>query len=131
MKAKIVLLVVCMVVSMGILAFAVGKVVVQKHTVWTLPADYSGTLTIARGDVIEVRTVKLPMIRENLDIDFQASKKGSGIEFVGSVFPHKEGTTERLFLFKAFDAGTATIKIELLNADKSTRTIWNYTIRVK
>ena len=52
------------------------------------------------------------------------------MELVGETLPHKEGTMERLFFFRAFDPGPATLTIELLNADGEARQTWSYHVVV-
>ena len=131
MKLLIGLLLIGMVMTIGVVARGAGKPVVEKHAVWTLPADYTGTLQVARGDVVEVRTKTLPLTRGNLEIDFQASVQGPGVVLAGSALPPGEGRIGRLFLFKAFATGPAALRVELLNADKTVRTTWTYQVKVK
>jgi hypothetical protein len=52
------------------------------------------------------------------------------VELVGETLPHKEGTMERLFFFKAFDPGPATLKVELANAEGEAREAWSYAVEV-
>lgn len=103
---------------------------VSKRTVWIVPHDCQGTLSVQTGDVIELWTWPLPVIPENLESRFRASKIGRGVEFVGETLPHKEGTMERLYFFKAFDPGPATLKIELLAADGAVRETRTYQVEV-
>ncbi|MDH4179191.1 MAG: hypothetical protein OEV33_01670 [Armatimonadota bacterium] len=106
------------------------SVQVVKHTVWVVPWDHQGLVNVQPGDVIEVWTRPLPVIPENLESRFRASKEGGGVELVGETLPHKEGTMERLFFFKAFDPGPATLKVELVNAEGEVREAWSYAVEV-
>jgi len=103
---------------------------VSKHTVWVVPWDHEGTLQVEPGDVIEVWTEPLAVIPANLEARLRASKVGQGVELVGEALPHKEGTMERLYFFKAFDPGPATLKVELLNADGTVRETRTYRVEV-
>jgi hypothetical protein len=103
---------------------------VSKHTVWVVPWDHEGTLRVEPGDVIEVWTEPLAVIPANLEARLRASKVGQGVELVGEALPHKEGTMERLYFFKAFDPGPATLKVELLNADGTVRETRTYRVEV-
>ncbi len=103
---------------------------VVKRAVWIVPWDHEGLVRVQPGDVIEVWTRPLPLIAENLDVRFRASKEGRGVELVGETLPHKEGTMERLFFFKAFDPGPAVLKVELLRADGEVRETFTYRVEV-
>jgi len=103
---------------------------VSKHTVWVVPWDHEGTLQVEPGDVIEVWTEPLAVIPANLEARLRASKVGQGVELVGEALPHREGTMERLYFFKAFDPGPATLKVELLNADGTVRETRTYRVEV-
>lgn len=103
---------------------------VSKHTVWVVPWDHEGTLRVEPGDVIEVWTEPLAVIPANLEARLRASKVGQVVELVGEALPHKEGTMERLYFFKAFDPGPATLKVELLNADGTVRETRTYRVEV-
>ena len=103
---------------------------VSKHTVWVVPWDHKGTLQVEPGDVIEVWTEPLAVIPANLEARLRASKVGQGVELVGEALPHREGTMERLYFFKAFDPGPATLKVELLNADGTVRETRTYRVEV-
>jgi len=103
---------------------------VPKHTVWVVPWDHEGTLQVEPGDVIEVWTEPLAVIPANLEARLRASKVGQGVELVGEALPHREGTMERLYFFKAFDPGPATLKVELLNADGTVRETRTYRVEV-
>ena len=131
MRFWISLSLVCMVVVITAYCFAAGGPAVQKHAVWVIPYDYSGGITVMKGDVIELWTAPLSMTFQNLEATFRAAKEGKGVELVGSTLPHREGTKERLFFFKAFDAGPAKLKVELLNKDKTVRQAWVYKVEVK
>jgi hypothetical protein len=52
------------------------------------------------------------------------------VEYIGETLPHKEGTMERLFFFRAFEAGPATLTVELLNKDGTVRETWTYQVEV-
>ncbi len=52
------------------------------------------------------------------------------MELVGETLPHKEGTMERLFFFKAFDPGPATLKVELIGGDGAVRGTRTYQVEV-
>jgi len=106
------------------------SVQVVKHTVWVVPWDHQELVRVQPGDVIEVWTRPLPVIPENLESRSRASKDGRGVELVGETLPHKEGTMERLFFFKAFDPGPATLKVELVNAEGDVREAWSYAVDV-
>lgn len=101
-----------------------------KHTVWVVPWDCREPVRVRTGDVIEVWTRPLPLILENLDARFRASKTGQGVEYIGETLPHKEGTMERLFFFRAFEAGPATLTVELVNKDGTVRETWTYQVEV-
>ena len=103
---------------------------VAKHTVWVVPWDHQGPVRVQPGDVIEVWTRPLPVIPENLESRFRASREGRGVELVGETLPHKEGTMEHLFFFKAFDPGPATLKVELVNAEGEVREALSYAVEV-
>jgi len=103
---------------------------VSKGTVWIVAHDCEEPLKVAAGDVIEVWTQPLPVIPENLETRFRASREGRGVELVGETLPHKEGTMERLFFFKAFDPGPATLKVELLDAKGEVRETRTYQVEV-
>jgi hypothetical protein len=112
------------------LVFAGGSEM-MKHTVWVVPWDHRGTVRVQPGDVIEVWTKPLPVVPANLESRFRASKEGRGVELVGEALPHKEGTMERLYFFRAFDPGPATLKVDLLGADESVRETFTYSVEVK
>ena len=121
--------------AFGLGAIGVGILYAETHqmskrTVWIVPYDYQGTLRVQPGDVIELWTWPLPLVPDNLESRFRASKEGSGVELVGETLPHKEGTMERLYFFKAFDPGPATLKVELLNADGTVRETRTYQVEV-
>jgi len=103
---------------------------VSKRTVWIVPYDHQGTVRVEPGDVIELWTEPLAVIPENLESRFRASKTGSGIELVGETLPHKEGTMERLFFFKAFEPGLAALKVELVHAEGRILRTWTYQVEV-
>lgn len=103
----------------------------SKHTVWVVPWDYQEVIRVQPGDVIEVWTRPLPVIPANLEARFRASKLGPGVELVGEALPHKEGTMERLYFFKAFDPGPATLKVELLDRDGQVRETFSYRAEVQ
>lgn len=130
MKLRIGLLILGMA---GIMAagFAAGGDGLEKHTVWVVPYDHSGKIEVMAGDVIELWTLPLPLIAENLDKTFRASREGGGVELVGYTLPHREGSMERLYFFKAFDAGPATLKVELLDGEGSVQGTWAYEVEVK
>jgi hypothetical protein len=119
----------CLVVLAAGLLYA-GADRVTERTLWIVPYDQEGVLRVRPGDVIEVWTQPLPVIPENLEARFRASKTGQGVELVGETLPHKEGTMERLYFFKAFDPGPATLKIELINMDGSVRSTRTYQVEV-
>jgi hypothetical protein len=117
------------------LAMAAGLVCAEtgqlsKRTVWIVPYDYRETLRVSPGDVIEVWTKPLAVIPENLEARFRASREGRGVELVGEVLPHREGTMERLYLFKAFDPGPAVLKVEMLNREGEVQQTWTYPVEV-
>ena len=121
--------------AIGLSALAIGLLYAEtshvlKATVWIVPWDHEGTLRVQPGDVVELWTRPLGLLPENLDARFRASKVGRGIELVGETLPHKEGTMERLYFFKAFDPGAATLKIELLNGDGTVRETRTYQVEV-
>ncbi len=116
--------------ALGAVLLYAGTTQVSQRTVWILPYDHDEAICVQPGDVIEVWTKPLPVIPENLEARFRASKDGRGVEFIGETLPHKEGTMERLFFFKAFDPGAATLKVELLDADGSVRETWTYEVEV-
>ncbi len=103
----------------------------RKHTVWVVPWDYREVIRVQPGDVIEIWTRPLPVIPANLEARFRASKLGRGVELVGETLPHKEGTMERLYFFKAFDPGPATLKVELLDRDGQVRETFTYRAEVQ
>ena len=107
-----------------------GSSEMSKRTVWIVPYDCQDALQVQPGDVIEVWTRNLPVIPDNLEARFRASKVGTGVELVGETLPHKEGTMQRLFFFKAFDPGPATLKVELVNMDGAVREAWSYQVQV-
>jgi len=107
-----------------------GTAQVSQRTVWIVPYDDQGTLRLQPGDVIELWTEPLALIPDNLESTFRASKTGAGVELVGEALPHKEGTMERLFFFKAFEPGAATLKVELVHADGAVRNTWTYKVEV-
>jgi len=131
MRGWIRLSLVCMVVIITAYGFAAGGPAVQKHVVWVIPYDYTGGISVAKGDVIELWSAPLPMTFRNLEAAFRAAKAGQGVELIGSTLPHQEGTKTRLFFFKAFEAGPAKLKVELLNKDQSVRQTWIYKVEVK
>jgi len=112
----------------GLLLAETGQV--TKRALWIVPWDHEGLLRVQRGDVIEVWTKPLAVVPENLESRFRASKEGRGVELVGETLPHKEGTMERLYFFKAFDPGPATLKVELLGADGTVRETFTYPVEV-
>jgi hypothetical protein len=103
---------------------------VTERTLWIVPYDHEGTLQVRPGDMIEVWTQPLPVIPENLEARFRASKVGQGVEMVGETLPHKEGTMERLYFFKAFDPGPAALRIELIEMDGTVRGSRTYEVEV-
>lgn len=107
-----------------------GAPQVSQRTVWIVPYDHQGTLRVQPGDVIELWTEPLALIPDNLESTFRASKAGPGLELVGEALPHKEGTMERLFFFKAFEQGAATLKVELVHADGRVLNTWTYKVEV-
>jgi len=123
------------------LALALGTMVVglvfagasemTKHTVWVVPWNHRGMLRVQPGDVIEVWTKPLAVVPANLESRVRASKEGRGVELVGETLPHKEGTMERLYFFRAFDPGPAALKVELVGADGAVRETFTYSVEVK
>jgi len=107
-----------------------GTAQVSQRTVWIVPYDHQGTLRLQPGDLIELWTEPLALIPDNLESTFRASKTGAGVELVGEALPHKEGTMERLFFFKAFEPGAATLKVELVHAEGAVRNTWTYKVEV-
>jgi hypothetical protein len=103
----------------------------SKHTVWVVPWDCQEVIRVQPGDVIEVWTRPLPVIPANLEARFRASKLGRGVELVGETLPHKEGTMERLYFFKAFDPGPATLKVDLLDRDGQLQETFSYRVEVQ
>jgi len=128
MRRLVLLAVVLGAAAIGLLRAETAQVV--KHTVWVVPWDHQELVSVQPGDVIEVWTRPLPVIPENLESRFRSSKDGRGVELVGETLPHKEGTMERLFFFKAFDPGPATLKVELVYADGEVRETWSYAVEV-
>jgi hypothetical protein len=121
--------------ALGIIVLAAGFLYgevaeVTKRTVWIVPYDHAGTLRVQPGDVIEVWTTPLPLVPDNLESRFRASTEGRGIELVGETLPHKEGTMERLYFFKAFEPGPAAIVVELVHRDGTVRDTWRYEVEV-
>jgi len=108
-----------------------GAAQVSQRTVWIVPYDYEATLRVQPGDVIELWTEPLALIPDNLESTFRASKAGPGVELVGETLPHKEGTMERLFFFKAFEPGAATLEVELVHADGRVLNTWTYQVQVE
>ncbi len=102
----------------------------SKRTVWIIPADHQQTIQVQPGDVIELWTTPVPLLPDNLDLTFRASRVGQGVELIGDTLPHREGTIQRIYFFKAFDPGSATLKVELLNADGSLRDSHTYQVEV-
>jgi len=107
-----------------------GTAQMSQRTVWIVPYDHQGTLRVQPGDVIELWTEPLALIPDNLESTFRASKTGAGVELVGEALPHKEGTMERLFFFKAFEPGPATLKVELVHADGRVLNTSTYKVEV-
>lgn len=107
-----------------------GTAQVSQRTVWIVPYDHQHTLRIQPGDVVELWTEPLALIPDNLESTFRASTAGPGVELVGEALPHKEGTMERLFFFKAFEPGPATLKVELVHAEGAVRNTWTYQVEV-
>ena len=128
MRRLVLLAVVLGAATIGLLRAESAQMV--KHTVWVVPWDHQGLVRVQPGDVIEVWTRPLPVIPENLESRFRASRDGRGVELVGETLPHKEGTMERLFFFKAFDPGPATLTVELVNAEGEVREAWSYAVEV-
>jgi hypothetical protein len=123
-----------LVLALGVVAVGLvfaGANGVKKQTVWIVPWDHQGLLQVTPGDIIEVWTKPLAVIPENLESTFRTSKEGRGVELVGQTLPHKEGTMERLYFFKTFDVGPATLKVELLGPDGSVRETFLYEVEVK
>jgi hypothetical protein len=133
MKRFIGLFAVVMVLVIAACCIGAGGTGVVKHTVWVIPYDFTNPLTVAPGDIIELRTTRLPLIADNLGISFNTSVTAThnNVEQIGSGLPHREGTMERSFFYKAFDAGAATLSVSLLNADKTVRQTWSYKVVVK
>jgi len=122
-------------VFLGLVALGVGILYakttpVTQRTVWIVPCDYQQTIRVHPGDVIELWTEPLAVIPQNLESRFRASKVGQGMELVGETLPHKEGTMERLFFFKAFDPGPATLKVELIDGGGAVRATRTYQVEV-
>ena len=107
-----------------------GAAQVSQRTVWIVPYDHEATLRVQPGDVVELWTEPLALVPDNLESTFRASKAGPGVELVGQALPHKEGTMERLFFFKAFEPGAATLKVELVHADGRVLNTWTYQVEV-
>lgn len=107
-----------------------GSEPMTKHAVWVVPWDHRGTLQVETGDVIELWTEPLAVIPRNLESRWRASCAGRGVELVGEALPHKEGTMERLFFFKAFDPGPATLKVDLLDKEGQVLESWSYRVEV-
>lgn len=107
-----------------------GTAQVSKRTVWIVPYDCQQTLRVQPGDVIEVWSEPLAVIPQNLESRFRASKVGGGVELVGEALPHKEGTMERLFFFKAFEVGPATLRVDLIGGDGAVRETRSYRVEV-
>ena len=101
-----------------------------KRTVWIVPHDHQGELRVGTGDVIEVWTRPLAVIPDNLESRFKASSVGRAVDLVGEGLPHKEGTMERIYFFKAFEPGSATLKVELTGADGQVRETRTYEVEV-
>ena len=103
---------------------------VTQRTVWIVPHDCQGTLRVQPGDVIELWTWPLPLVPDNLESRFRASKEGRGVELVGETLPHKEGTMQRLYFFKAFEPGPATLKVEVIDGGGAVRATRTYQVEV-
>lgn len=130
MRTKIVLSALLVVTVIVASCLAKGEAM-NKHTLWVVPWDHTGRVEVASGDMIELWTKPLPLIAENLDVRWRAEAEGRGVELVGQSLPHKEGTMERLFFFKAFEECEAALKVDLLGADKKVRETWRYEVIVK
>lgn len=114
--------------GVGLLYAETAKV--SKRTVWIVPHDYQGSLRVQPGDVIELWTWPLALVPDNLESRFRASKEGSGVELIGETLPHKEGTMERIYFFKAFEPGAATLKVELVHMDGAVMDARTYNVEV-
>jgi hypothetical protein len=108
-----------------------GAHLLPRHTVWVVPWDCTETIRAEPGDVIEVWTRPLAVIPENLEARFRASKVGRNVELVGETLPHREGTMERLYFFKVFEPGAATLKVELLDRKGEVRDTFTYAVEVQ
>lgn len=105
-----------------------GPSQMTQATVWVVPWDQQGVIEARAGDVLEVWTRPLALVPENLEASFRAKKEGRGVELVGEALPHKEGTMERLYFFKVFEPGPATLTIELVERDGSVRETFSYRV---
>jgi hypothetical protein len=108
-----------------------GAHLLARHTVWVVPWDCKEIIRVEPGDVIEVWTRPLAVIPENLEARFRASKVGRNVELVGETLPHREGTMERLYFFRAFEPGPATLKVELLDRSGEVRETFTYAVEVQ
>ncbi len=120
-----------LVVGAAVGTLCAGAHLLARHTVWVIPWDYKETIRVQPGDVIEVWTRPLPVIPENLEARFRASKVGRGVELVGETLPHREGTMERLYFFRVFEPGPATLKVELLGRNGEVRETFTYAVEVR
>jgi len=120
-------------VGVGVVAVGLvwaGSGGMSKGTLWIVPYDCEETVRVQAGDMIELWTEPLSVIPENLESRFRASKVGQGVELVGETLPHREDTMERLYFFKAFEPGPATLKVELLDMDGTVRETRAYHVEV-
>lgn len=120
-------LLLCAVAASVLFAEAVG---VRKHTLWEVPWDHQGTLRVRPGDVIELWTRPVPLTAETLEAEFRASRSGRAVDQVGEALPRREGTMERMYYFKAFEPGSATLTVELLDAEGRVLDTWRYPVEV-
>lgn len=130
MRTKIILSALLVVTVIAAACLAKGEAM-NRHTLWVVPWDNTGKVKIAPGDMVELWTKPLPLIAENLDVRWQADAEGRSVELVGQSLPHREGTMERLFFFKAFEEGEAALEVDLLGADNDVRETWRYEVIVK
>jgi len=82
------------------------------------------------GDVIELWTRPVPLTAETLEAEFRASRSGRAVDQVGEALPRREGAMERMYYFKAFEPGSATLTVELLDAEGRVLDTWRYPVEV-
>lgn len=113
------------------LASSVENQDVVKKNLFIIKSTNKMPVEITIGDVIQVETVMLPLIPENLGKTFEFEYDKSKLRLLAATPPSGEGTMGKEIYFKAEEVGSASVKTFLLDEEGKIIESYEYTIIIK